>query len=217
MPDNSSTQSGGSVAVSFDSVESLAFANGAPQLAATLKQEFEDFQVDEQLGFKLTGKGEHLYLRIEKTDLSTIEVAKKLSEVSGVPKSAIGYSGMKDRRAETRQWFSLKLPQNRAEQLSAFENDSVQIVASERNSRKLKIGSHRSNNFKILLRNCEGDRGEFEERLHQIVSHGVPNYFGTQRFGRDLSNLHQVQAWMSVELDPGATGVPRNSDCETAF
>ena len=66
--------------------------------------------MDEQLGFKPTEKGEHLYLRIEKTDQSTVDVAKRLSEVSGVHGSEIGYSGMKDRRAQTRQWFSIKLP-----------------------------------------------------------------------------------------------------------
>ena len=108
MPDDSSLQA--AAVVDFVGLDSLAFAGGKPELKATLKAQFGDFQVDEQLGFELTGKGEHLYLRIEKTDLSTVEVAKKLSEISGVPKSAIGYSGMKDRRAETRQWFSVKLP-----------------------------------------------------------------------------------------------------------
>lgn len=204
MPDNSSLQQ-------FDGIDSLTYANGKPELTATLKQEFTDFRVDEQLSFKFTDKGEHAYLWIEKTNRSTVDVAKKLSEVTGVHGSEIGYSGMKDRRGETRQWFSIKLPAGREAELAACESDSIRIVESHRNSRKLKIGSHRSNHFRILLRDCEGARGEFEQRLARIVSGGVPNYFGSQRFGRDLSNLTQVQAWMSAELaaEAGSAAIPR--------
>ncbi|GJM14511.1 MAG: tRNA pseudouridine synthase D [Pseudohongiella sp.] len=186
----------------FAGLDSLAYANGRPELAATLKQEFGDFQVDEALSFKFTEKGEHAYLWVEKTNLSTVDVAKKLSEATGVHGSEIGYSGMKDRRAETRQWFSVKLPEAREDDLGACESDSLRILETHRNSRKLKIGSHRSNHFKILLRDCEGTREQFEQRLRQLMTRGVPNYFGSQRFGRELSNLTQVQAWMSAELNP---------------
>lgn len=206
MPDIFPMQSVESSPKTFVGLDSLAFANGKPTLAATLKQEFTDFRVDEQLGFKFTEKGEHAYLWVEKTNRSTVDVAKKLSEVTGVHGSEIGYSGMKDRRGKTRQWFSIKLPAGREAELSVCESDTLRIIETRRNSRKLKIGSHRSNHFRILLRDCEGTRDEFEQRLSQIVVGGVPNYFGSQRFGRDLSNLAQVQAWMSAELavDSGA-------------
>jgi len=35
----------------------------------------------------------------------------------------------------------------------------------------------------------EGDSGELEHRLGMVAKHGVPNYFGEQRFGRNGSNL----------------------------
>ena len=201
MPENSPNQPASPAAATFSSLETLAFANGKPGFAATFKQEFTDFRVDEQLSFTFTEKGEHAYLWIEKIDRSTVDVAKKLSEITGVHGSEIGYSGMKDRRAETRQWFSIKLPAGRESELTACESDSLRIVEAHRNSRKLKIGSHRSNHFRVLLRDCDGSRDEFEERLAQIEAGGVPNYFGSQRFGRGLNNLTQVQAWMSAALD----------------
>ena len=207
MSENPPDQSVSSAAAPFSGLDTLAFANGKPSLAATLKQEFSDFRVDEQLSFKFTEKGEHAYLWVEKIDRSTVDVAKKLSEVTGVHGSEIGYSGMKDRRAETRQWFSIKLPAGRETELAACESDSLRIVETHRNSRKLKIGSHRSNRFRILLRDCAGSRDEFEQRLAQIEASGVPNYFGSQRFGRDLSNLTQVQAWMSSALDADSGSV----------
>lgn len=209
MPEDLPNQSVNLEAQTFSGLDTLAFANGKPELAATLKREFADFRVEEQLSFKFTEKGEHAYLWVEKTDRSTVDVAKKLSEVTGVHGSEIGYSGMKDRRAQTRQWFSIKLPAGREAELAACESDSLRIVETHRNSRKLKIGSHRSNHFRVLLRDCEGSRDEFEQRLAKINSLGVPNYFGSQRFGRDLSNLKQVQAWMSAELDEAPAPMPK--------
>ena len=207
MPENSTKQSISSAAQTFSGLDTLAFANGKPKLAATFKQEFTDFRVDEDLGFDLCEKGEHAYLWVEKVDRSTVDVAKKLSEATGVHGSQIGYSGMKDRRAETRQWFSRKLPAGREAQLRGCESDSLRIVEIHRNSRKLKIGSHRSNHFQVLLRDCEGSRDEFEQRLAHIDASGVPNYFGSQRFGMDLSNIKQVQSWMGAALDAGSGSV----------
>ena len=209
MPEDALDQPASSTAQIFAGLDTLAFASGRPVLAATLKQEFTDFRVDEQLSFKFTEKGEHAYLWVEKVDRSTVDVAKKLGEVTGVHGSDIGYSGMKDRRAQTRQWFSIKLPAGREAELAACESDSLRIVETHRNSRKLKIGSHRANHFRVLLRDCEGSRDEFEQRLAKINSLGVPNYFGSQRFGRDLSNLKQVQAWMSAELDGAPASMPK--------
>ena len=62
MPDNFPNQPASPAAEIFSSLDTLAFANGKPKLAATLKQEFTDFCVDEQLGFTFTEKGEHAYL-----------------------------------------------------------------------------------------------------------------------------------------------------------
>lgn len=207
MPENSCKQSVSSAAQIFSGLDALAFASGKPKLAATFKQKSADFRVDEQLSFEPTEKGEHAYLRIKKVDRSTVDVAKQLSLVTGVHGSEIGYSGMKDRRAEARQWFSIKLPAGREAELMACESDSLRIVETHRNSRKLKIGSHRSNHFRILLRDCDGSRDEFERRLVQIEATGVPNYFGLQRFGRDLSNLNQVQVWMGAALDANSGGL----------
>jgi len=170
----------------------LSFANGPPGVQASIKTEFSDFRVDEDLGFEPTGSGEHLYLQVKKTDLTTIQTARRLAETAGLPLRDIGYSGMKDRRGETTQWFSLRLAPDRGTRLGSVENDNLQILKSARNQRKLKIGSHRCNHFRLLLRDCRGPGEEFERRLMAIARAGVPNYFGAQRFGRDMSNIHKV-------------------------
>lgn len=180
-------------AESFASLDSLAYALGRPSLSARLKQEFVDFRVDEVLGFAPTGAGEHLYLRVRKTDLSTTQAARLLAESAGVAQRDVGYSGMKDRRGECTQWFSLKLPQAQESGLAAAESEQLQFLESARNNRKLRVGSHRANQFRLTLRQCEGPADAWEDRLRRLTATGVPNYFGAQRFGREMSNLEQVR------------------------
>lgn len=182
----------------------LSYVGGEPELEAILKQKFSDFQVDEELGFELAGKGDHLWLNLRKTDLSTTDVARGLAERCGVQLKTIGYSGMKDRRGKCTQWFSMPLSSQDEAKLASVEDDFVEVLKTQRNTRKLKIGSHKFNHFKILLRNCVGLRSDFERRLSSIKSLGAPNYFGSQRFGRNMSNMAQVDALMEKALKPEA-------------
>lgn len=183
----------------FRNLDSLAYVGGRPVGRALLKQEFSDFRVTEDLGFQPSGAGEHVYLQLRKRDISTTELAHRLAEVVGVSMRDIGYSGMKDRRGECAQWFSVRLDPDRETELAALESDHVQLLQIERNHRKLRVGSHRANHFEVLLRNCSADREAFEQPLQVISARGVPNYFGAQRFGRELSNLRQVQALFAAD------------------
>ncbi len=183
---------------------SLAYALGKPDNGAVIKHEFVDFKVDEELAFEPTGSGEHVFVRVRKTDSSTIDVAKRLAEVTAAKLSDVGFSGMKDRRGETSQWFSVKLAQESEHRLADLEDDKICILSTARNSRKLKIGSHARNHFRLRLRNCEGEPADFERRLQSISTQGVPNYFGSQRFGAQMSNLKQVSTLMQSVLAGGS-------------
>jgi tRNA pseudouridine13 synthase len=52
---------------------------------------------------------------------------------------------------------------------------------------------HRGNRFKIVLKQFEVEKKSFDDRMKLISRHGVPNYFGEQRFGHQGNNLHEVQ------------------------
>jgi tRNA pseudouridine13 synthase len=184
----------------------LAYLEGKPAGQAQLKAEPADFRVDEVLGFTPSGSGEHLFIQLRKTNLSTTEVARLLSKQLRVPDRGIGYAGMKDRRAETTQWFSVVLDQAREAELEGLQQSGLEVLQCHRNSRKLKTGSHKANAFNIVLREFSGNREEVERRLHRLQEAGVPNYFGQQRFGRQLSNLKQLQRYVVEESDSVAQG-----------
>src|SRR5262245_9538661 len=130
-------------------VATLPFAHGGPPVTGVLRSEPADFRVDEELGFAPTGSGEHAFLWIEKTGANTEWVARRLAEAAGVAPVAVGYSGLKDRHAITRQNFSVHLPGRPDPDWSALVIAGVRVLASSRHDRKLKRGTHRGNRFRI--------------------------------------------------------------------
>jgi tRNA pseudouridine13 synthase len=166
-----------------------AYAYGRPQVSADFRSQPEDFFVDEQLGFEFSGSGEHVVLHVQKRGDNTDWLARQIARLAEVAPADVGYCGLKDRHAVTRQWFSVYLPKGEEPDWEALNSDSVRVLAVDRHSRKLRRGSHQANRFKIVLRNLDGDLESLAQRLPQIVEQGVPNYFGEQRFGREAGNL----------------------------
>lgn len=172
----------------------LPYACGTPPLAARLRASPEDFQVEEILGYDADGVGEHVLLWVEKRGANTDWVARELAKFAGVPQVAVGYAGMKDRHAVTRQTFSVQLAGKADPDWSTFPHAEVKVLAATRHSRKLKRGALRGNRFVLVLREVEGDRAAAEQVLEQVATRGVPNYFGEQRFGREGGNVEQARA-----------------------
>jgi len=172
----------------------LPRAYGTPPLTATLRSTPEDFRVEEILGYDADGEGEHALLWVEKREANTDWVARELARFAGVSPVNVGYAGLKDRHAITRQAFTVQLPGKADPDWSAFPHTEVKVLASTRHKRKLKRGALRGNRFVLVLRDVQGDRARAEEVLHNIATRGVPNYFGEQRFGREGGNVAQARA-----------------------
>jgi tRNA pseudouridine13 synthase len=175
-------------------VTELARAHGAPVLTARSRSTPEDFFVEEFPGFEASGAGEHLLLSIEKRGINTAFAAKRIAEWAGVAESAIGYAGLKDRHAVTRQRFTVWLPKKIAPDIEALQSDELRVLEHAWHARKLPRGALAGNRFVLVLRDVEGGRTATETRLQTIASEGVPNYFGEQRFGRGGGNVQQAVA-----------------------
>ena len=174
----------------------------APLFAATIRTTPQDFQVTEELGFEFTGDGEHDYLSIEKTGANTEWVARQLARFADIPAKDVGYAGLKDRHAVTKQWFSV--PRWHSPDWRALEVEGVEVLDVQRHNRKLRRGAHKANRFHIVLRGegLHAHADAIEKRVQVIREEGVPNYFGEQRFGRDGSNVELADAWASGKRLP---------------
>ena len=172
----------------------LPQALGPSVLTATLRTRPEDFVVEEIPGFEPSGVGEHLLLDIEKRGMNTAFAVRRIAEWAGVKEMAVGYAGLKDRHAVTRQRISVHLPGREAPDVATLQDDSLRVLAATRHSRKLPRGALAGNRFVLTLREVTGDRAAIDARLADIAARGVPNYFGEQRFGRAGDNVQQAIA-----------------------
>lgn len=177
---------------------SLPNAFGAAVLSARIRSTPEDFRVEEIDAFEPTGEGEHLLLTLEKRGLNTAAVAKRLAAWAGLPEMAIGYAGMKDRHAVTRQRFSVHLPKRVAPDTATLQVDDpgpapgpyLRVLDATWHNRKLPRGALAGNRFVLVLRDVQGgEHAAIDARLMQIAARGLPNWFGEQRFGREGGNV----------------------------
>ncbi|MBI3349474.1 MAG: tRNA pseudouridine(13) synthase TruD [Burkholderiales bacterium] len=172
-------------------------ASGA---GATLKRLNEDFVVTE-LPLQLpSGEGEHIWLDIEKNGANTAFVAQQLAEAAGVQDRDVGYAGLKDRYAITRQWFSIYFPKGETPDLTGLQHPEFKVLSQSRHVKKLRPGDLQGNRFRIVLRDVTGDRDAIEANLKSVASQGVPNYFGAQRFGFEGGNVEQGRAMLAREI-----------------
>jgi len=154
----------------------------------------EDFHVTELTNRQLNAEGPHLYLLIEKQGTNTHWLARKLANHAQCNLNDVGYAGLKDRHAVTRQWFSVPLKNGQVPDLThLFNNDEFTLLAQGFYGAKLKRGALGGNRFRLVLRNIQGDRAQIQQRLELIKQRGVPNYFGPQRFGHEFENLVQAE------------------------
>lgn len=153
-----------------------------PGVGGIIKQRPQDFVVDEVPLYEPSGAGTHVYFRIEKTGLPTMQAVQEIARALDRPKYEIGYAGLKDADAVTRQMLSLEHVDPRV--IEALEVPGVKVVGVSRHTNKLKLGHHKGNRFTIRLRCVEPARVEDARAILDVLARrGVPNYFGPQRFG----------------------------------
>ena len=176
-------------------------SSGARVARAQIKSRPEDFFVDEDLRFSddLTSGGEHLCLRLEKAGDNTDYVARQLAGLSGCRHFDVGFCGLKDRHAVTRQWFSIYRPGMENEDSGFIRQVAGHwpVLGQHRQARKLRRGDHSGNRFALVLRDVAGDRAAIDQALAQARDPGCPNYFGSQRFGHGGANLDRA-----LRMDP---------------
>lgn len=185
-------------------------------LGGVLKVRPEDFLVDEIPSYDPVGDGEHLYLGVQKSDMPHGEMMAVLARHFKVDESVIGFAGMKDRVAITRQSVSIHMPGRTAELNGVFpplEHGRMQFLWSKRHLNKLRRGHLKGNRFSIRVRDVDplGVRQVYRS-MQTLEKTGVPAYFGEQRFGyrrnNHLCGLALLQSQPQVLLDEmlGARG-----------
>lgn len=173
-----------------------------PGVGGVLKREPEDFVVEEVPAYEPCGEGEHLFLWIEKRDVAAEQLAQHVSRSLSVRQGDIGVAGLKDRHAVTRQYVSV--PATAEENLSRVDSDRIQVLRVARHRHKLRTGHLKGNRFEILLRGVCSEGVSRASAICDVVREfGFPNYYGTQRFGRDGETLSLGRDLLAGRRRPG--------------
>jgi tRNA pseudouridine13 synthase len=153
-----------------------------PGIGGQIKQQLEDFQVEELPLYPPSGEGEHTFFEIRKAGLSTYEAVRAIARALAVPFNSVAYAGLKDARAITCQLLSVHgVP---PERVTALDLPDIQVMWAERHRNKLRIGHLRGNRFAIRVRNVDASAvPACQSILDVLARRGVPNRYGPQRFG----------------------------------
>lgn len=155
-------------------------------LSFTFTQNKDDFIVDEIPSITFKNKGNFLILRIKKQQMSTWELLNYISNILDIDEHLIGYAGLKDKNATTTQYISI--PMNKSREIERLNGKQVKILHTYKHDQKLKIGDLSGNRFKIILKDIKAEElPKIYQTISQIQKHGMPNYFGYQRFGQECS------------------------------
>jgi tRNA pseudouridine13 synthase len=160
-----------------------------PGIGGLLKQRPEDFLVEEMPLYAPSGKGEHIYLLVSKRNLSTFDAVDVLARHFGVRRDAIGFAGLKDKQAITRQVFSIHAPGRTPEDFPMLRHDSMGVLWADLHDNKLRRGHLKGNRFSIKVRGVSPASVVHAARtLETLRLKGVPNRVGEQRFGMAGNN-----------------------------
>lgn len=165
---------------------------GIPPVGGLLRERPEDFIVEEVPAYQPSGQGEHIYLFVQKYNMPASQLISILARHFGVRESDIGYAGLKDRRAVTRQVVSIHAPGRTPESFPSLQHDRVQILWADLHTNKLRRGHLKANRFAIKIRRVPlAAVFPVRRALLHLAQVGVPNRAGEQRFGA-MGNNHII-------------------------
>ncbi len=159
-----------------------------PGVGGVIKREPEDFCVEELPLYEPCGEGDHLFLWIEKRDVSAEMLTQQIAKALSVGRADVGVAGLKDRRAITRQHVSV--PARCEDRIAAIETDSIRVIRVARHGNKLKTGHLKGNGFEVLVRETCHDTAARATPIAEVIrQRGFPNNYGSQRFGHGGETL----------------------------
>ena len=153
-----------------------------PGIGGKIKQRDEDFFVQELPLYEPSGEGEHVYCEIEKIGLTTFEAIDRIAAALNVSTRDIGYGGLKDARAITRQILSIWGTNEAA--VMGMKAAGITPRWAIRHVNKMRLGHLAGNRFAVKIRQVQPtDVVKLRPLLAEIERRGMPNFFGAQRFG----------------------------------
>lgn len=123
--------------------------------------------------------GPFSFYKLEKTGWTTPDALMRIRREWNIEARRLSYGGLKDRHAQTTQYFTIHGGPNRSLNLPG-----IRVQFSGFYKEPYGATHFNANQFHLILRNISGIQKEKLAEICQILPQaGVPNYFDDQRFG----------------------------------
>ena len=172
-------------------------SEGQKGIGGKIKINPKDFIVDEIPAYHPSGSGEHLFIHLTKTGITTKQVQKVIANIFNTKVKDVEFAGIKDKHAVTSQYYSVWLLDKQDPELvhKLEEELPVKINSYNFHQRKIKKGHLSGNQFNIKIRDIDMDIEDALKKTKQITEiihqKGLPNLYGNQRFGIEGDNAQQ--------------------------
>jgi len=165
------------------------YISSTPGMMGKIKNEPEDFYVEEIGELNLSDDGEYLVVKVEKRNWDTLNFARVLSNMLGISQKRVSFAGTKDKRALTVQYYAIRGVKAEDVENVRIADAKIEVVGYAR--RQIQLGVLLGNFFRIKVYDCR-DGKLFEETREELKEKGTPNFFGLQRFGSIRYITHEV-------------------------
>jgi tRNA pseudouridine13 synthase len=135
-------------------------------------------------------EGPYTLFIMRKRNITTMHAIKIIAKKLNMSKKEIGYAGMKDKFSVSYQYITIKsdkIDKMKIENIGKNIADNIELEKIGYTDKKISIGDLVGNEFEITLHNCKNLKN-IEKFIDEIMKRGMPNYFGLQRFGRNINN-----------------------------
>lgn len=176
----------------IDELPEWEYYTEKPGTRGKLKEQVNDFVVQELANHDIDSEGDHLIVKLRKQNMTTMDAVDTLSNMLHISRDRIGYAGNKDKRAVTEQFISVQGVSE--EDIRQVFTDEFELEVVGRNG-YIGLGNLDANRFELTLRNLALPQEDINSRTTEIVDQmdgKFPNYFGRQRFGSARPITHQV-------------------------
>jgi tRNA pseudouridine13 synthase len=144
-----------------------------------LKQNPEDFRVEELTSAAAGGTGEFAFYRLDKTGWTTADALAAIRRRWRIDHRRVSYGGLKDRHAVTSQHLTIFRGPERD-----LTHERIVLTYLGRRGKPFTANDIQANRFTIVLRGMNDDVvSRAGVTFAEVESAGLPNYFDDQRFG----------------------------------
>jgi tRNA pseudouridine13 synthase len=166
-----------------------------PGIGGAIRARPELFKVIEVPAYEPLGYGDHIYINITKSEKTTRDTQIAIASLLGLRREDVGHAGLKDKHAVSTQTFSLLIPADDPKEVAKILESSLGVTVNwvRRHPKKLRSGHLKGNTFSITISDLEVSQQVAMRRAKEIQTTiarlGIPNYFGSQRIGKEGRNV----------------------------